>query len=49
MEKLSGNIFLFIMLAYLLERSSEEYYFKDLEYKESMYIYFLNSLFSSLT
>ena len=49
MEKLFWNIFLFMMLAYLVERSSEEYYIMDFEYPESMYIYFINCLFGILT
>ena len=49
MEKLFVNIFSFMMLAYLVERSSEEYFIKDFEYKKSMYIYFKNCLCGNLT
>ena len=34
MGKLFGNIFSFMILAYLAEQSSEKHYIKDLEYAE---------------
>ena len=49
MEKLFVNIFSFMMLAYLVERSSEEYYIKDFKYSKSMCIYFINYLLGNLT